>query len=297
MKNAINNNSSYKDINNVVKSVLKNAKWPEKKEDFNTKIHEKLKKFMKKYTETLKKMLQLEWAQEAIEFRIEDINLTQVKAYDSLEFSSKFPEDFKWFLQDVNGKEEADEVEKLVKKHQPEKKPTTAKQVEDMSKKLKKELEKYFDDELLETKKDFMRERIESYLKSTDFTTFIKLFDEKSSFKTKWVTAMKTKTLNEVLGEALKDDDFDKMIEKVDYPEKDTFKGQIDQIKKNLDKVFGEKKRLRRLSGRKLGKSDDMKDEEQSSDQDTDDTSEKNIKVLKKEDLEKKIEKKIDNVT
>lgn len=232
MKKAIKNDDSYKDISSIVKNVIKNAKWPKKKDDFE-KIHNKLKKFLKNYSALLKKLLQLEWAQEAIEFRLKDLNVTQVKNYDSLDFTNKFPDDMKWFLQDIKGKEEADEVHKTVKDNLPKNKPQKANELKDMKKTLRPKLEKYFKDELTETKKDFQRARIESFLKNNNYDQFSKVFSEKSSFKNDWEGVMKRITLNDFLDEALEDKDFEKMLEKVNYPEKDTFKGEVDKITKN----------------------------------------------------------------
>ena len=42
------------------------------------------------------------------------------------------------------------------------------------------------------------------------------------------------------------DAEFKKVLKKVSYPEKDSFKTENNKIIKNLDGIFGEKKRLRR---------------------------------------------------
>jgi len=112
---------------------------------------------------------------------------------------------------------------------------------------MRTKVEKYFKDANKEESRDFQRDIIENFMKNVSYEKFVEIFDSKTGFKDKFVDEIKTMTLNTILGDVTSDDEFQKILKKVNYPEKDSFKTENNKIIKNLDGIFGEKKRLRRL--------------------------------------------------
>lgn len=307
MKKSIENNKSFKDIKNAVQNALKNTNYQDSDAKFKEKILKPLKKFLKEYYDTLLKLLQFARAKESIDFWLKDVRTKQVKSYDNLEFKTNFSEDVKFFLNGVEG-EEPNEVQKLVKKNLPKQKPSTKAPVDKLKKKMRTKVEKYFKDANKEESRDFQRDIIENFMKNVSYEKFVEIFDSKTGFKDKFVDEIKTMTLNTILGDVTSDDEFHKILKKVNYPEKDSFKTENNKIIKNLDGIFGEKKRLRRalnlndtaikinrtvIEERRLGKSDDMANSKQDESTDKDETSDDGDKVLSKEKLEKKIKDEI----
>lgn len=188
-----------------------------------------------------------------------------------------------------------DDFEKVVSGNCGEK-PASKEKIKPMVKKLTGAIEKYFEGLLKEIKQDAQRHWIESLLDKETYEKFTTVFDSKASWADNVEEKMGKWSLNELLGKPTTS--FAKMTENVEYPEKDTFKSVIDKLTKNLEKIFGQKKRLLTLVSkpRQLGAKADKKAKESPKDDKADPTAAKKDKVLASIDkVYAAIDKKLDN--
>jgi hypothetical protein len=286
------NHEAYLNIKTVVANRLNRFKFPEEQKGFDVG-KERLKAFLGSYGGLLEKLLLLERAEEGMGLGLGIMSVAQVGAMDA--WKDNLMDRLKWYLKDVGKGIEMEDFEKVVRGNCGEK-PVGKEKIKLVVKKLGAAIGKYFKGLLKEIKQDAQRHWIESVLDGETFTKFITVFDSKASWADNVEEKMGKWSLNELLGKPTTS--FAKMTENVEYPEKDTFKSVIDKLTKNLEKIFGQKKRLLTLVSkrRKLGAKADKKAKESPKDDKDDPTAAKKDKVLASMDkVYAAIDKKLDN--